>query len=94
MSNPFRKFAPHPLGAAFVGTDVTAFFGDRRSTAEALAFTYPDFKFISLKQTHSDIVVRTPFGDVIPEADAHVTNEKHLALAIRTADCVPVLIHD
>ncbi len=49
---------------------------------------------ITLRQTHSDkaIVVRTPWAkDGQPEGDALVTNIPGLHLAVKTADCVPVL---
>lgn len=94
MADIFRKFEDHDLGSAFEDSLITAFFGDRRSTPEALAMAFPDFQFVGLKQTHSDIVIRTPYEGEPPEGDAHYTKEKKIALVIRTADCVPVLIHD
>jgi polyphenol oxidase len=94
MADMFKKFEPHSLGTVFTNNDVTVFFGDRRSTPEALAAAFPDFNLMGPKQTHSDIIVRTPFGDVQPEGDAHFTTERRIALSIRTADCVPVMIHD
>ncbi|MES2965965.1 MAG: polyphenol oxidase family protein [Bdellovibrionota bacterium] len=95
MSHPFmRKFEEHPLGVAFEDSNVTAFFGDRRSTPDALSLAFPDFTFIGLKQTHSDIVIASPYEGAQPEGDAHFTKAHRVALTIRTADCVPVLIHD
>jgi len=89
-----RALEAHSLGAVFEDADITAFFGDRRSTPDALALAFPDFKFIGVKQTHSDIVIASPYEDDPPEGDAHFTKEKRLALTVRTADCVPVLIYD
>lgn len=94
MVDFFRKFESHALGSVFEDTQVTAFFGDRRSTTDALALAFPDFTFVGVKQTHSDIVIRSPYEGDPPEGDAHFTNQKRLALTIRTADCVPVLIFD
>lgn len=50
------------------------------------------------KQIHGDdiLVAQGGVGTVkaCPDADAYVTNEKGLPIAIRTADCVPVFIYD
>jgi YfiH family protein len=50
------------------------------------------------KQVHGDdiLVVQGGVGTSkgCPDADAYVTNEKNLPIAIRTADCVPVFIFD
>lgn len=50
------------------------------------------------KQIHGDDVLiaeASAFGTKgRPDADAYITNEKHLPIAIRTADCVPVFIFD
>jgi len=50
------------------------------------------------KQIHGDDVLIAK-GDVktskaCPDADAYITDEKNLPIAIRTADCVPVFIFD
>ena len=89
-----RKFEAHPLGTVFEDTLLTAFFGGRLATPDALAMSFPDFEFVFLKQTHSNIVVRSPSREDLPEADAHYTKDRRLALCVRTADCMPVLIHD
>jgi YfiH family protein len=51
---------------------------------------------VFVKQVHSARVetVSTPFAGDRPEADALVTATPGLALAIRTADCAPVLLAD
>jgi YfiH family protein len=50
------------------------------------------------KQVHGDDILAAhgPVESVkdYPDADAFITDEKNLALAIRTADCVPVFIFD
>lgn len=89
-----RKFESHALGAVFEDAVITAFFGNRNSNPEAVSMAFPDYSLISLKQTHSDRVVLSPYEGSAPDADAHYTKQRRIALAIRTADCVPVLIHD
>ena len=50
------------------------------------------------KQIHEDGVIvaqgKASSCSVCPDADAFVTNERGLPIAIRTADCVPVFIYD
>ena len=50
------------------------------------------------KQVHGDVILVAQGGagacKGCPEADAYITNEKNLPIAIRTADCVPVFIFD
>lgn len=53
-------------------------------------------------QTHTDIVRKVGrehcgsglFWEELPECDALITNEPGVALAIFTADCTPILLHD
>ena len=96
-SKLYPGFEPHHLGHVFEDSMVTAFFGHRGADREALLEAFPDFAISSLKQTHSDLVVNATTvirsGDPV-EADAQYTNEKRIALCLRTADCVPILIHD
>lgn len=91
-------FKPHSLGHTFEDADVTVFFGNSLSQPESVQSAFPDFQMIALKQTHSDVIVRSPYKGYAeghaPEADAHYTDQKRLALRIRTADCMPVMIHD
>jgi polyphenol oxidase len=50
------------------------------------------------KQIHGDNILEAQGGvgssKGCPDADAYITNEKDLPIAIRTADCVPVFIFD
>lgn len=93
-SVPDQQPQPHPFGHLHAGEQVSVFFGDRTSSKEALASAFPEFRWINPKQIHSDVVIASPFGDTQPEADAHFTRDRGLALIIRTADCVPVMIHE
>jgi YfiH family protein len=53
-------------------------------------------------QTHTDTVLRVGkaqagsglFAPELPECDGLITNEPGIALAIFTADCTPILLHD
>lgn len=46
------------------------------------------------RQTHSTNVRRVnTFGEV-PDTDAVITSEKGLCIAVKTADCIPILIYD
>jgi copper oxidase (laccase) domain-containing protein len=52
---------------------------------------------VSAEQVHAGIAVPVTGRDKnerIPEADALITKERGLALAIRTADCLPIFILD
>lgn len=78
------------------------FFGDKNSDLPSLRRRHPNASFAFLNQVHSDQIhgvadapAKTPDTFTAcdwPEADAHVTSRKSIALCVRTADCVPVLI--
>ena len=70
---------------------------NRRIVAGSLGFA-PD-KLFGLKQHHSAVAVllsdlANSTDDQRPDADAFVTTRRDVALAILTADCVPVLFAD
>ena len=88
-------YQDHSIGVVYEDSEITVFFGDRRSKPEAVAAAFPDFSLSVLKQTHSDLVVHSPtLGTEPVEADAHFTRSRRVALCVRTADCMPVLIFD
>jgi YfiH family protein len=92
--SPRLSFSAHSLGHTFEDPDVTVFFGNRHSLLNHVALSFPDYQLLSIKQTHSDIVIASPWTEPSPEGDAHFTRERRLAICVRTADCVPVMIHD
>ena len=66
---------------------------NRRSMQEELCID----RFAEVKQIHSDIIIFSPqatgFDEVVQvEADAMATNERKLALMIKTADCQSILV--
>jgi YfiH family protein len=67
---------------------------NRRRAREALS---PDAPLVTLYQIHSaEAVTVTEPWDIAqnPKADAMVTDRKHVALGILTADCAPILLSD
>ena len=50
------------------------------------------YDYALVSQVHGNICLRASKGGLVGEADALVTDQKGLVLAIRTADCVPVLV--
>ena len=66
------------------------FFGNKTGSLEKIRDRFSNLDFRFLKQVHGDLCVESTESEV--EADAHITEEKNLALCIRTADCSPVLI--
>ncbi|MEV6049663.1 peptidoglycan editing factor PgeF [Streptomyces sp. NPDC052107] len=82
------------LGGA-VGDDSEAVRANRDIAAKSLGID-PD-RVVWMNQVHgADVaVVDQPWGErPVPEVDAIVTARRGLALAVLTADCVPVLLAD
>jgi YfiH family protein len=82
------------LGGA-VGDDPGAVRANRDIAAKSLGVD-PD-RVVWMNQVHgADVaVVDEPWGErAVPEVDAIVTARRGLALAVLTADCVPVLLAD
>ena len=71
-----------------------AFFGNRLSTREQIEVAFPALKLVTVRQTHSDLLIESPFVGEPPEADAQWTREFDVSLGIRTADCIPILLLD
>ncbi|WP_432055209.1 peptidoglycan editing factor PgeF [Streptomyces sp. bgisy022] len=82
------------LGGA-VGDDPGAVRANREATAKRL--DVDPARVVWMNQVHGadTAVVDEPWGDrPVPEVDAVVTARRGLALAVLTADCVPVLLAD
>ncbi|MFI0087638.1 peptidoglycan editing factor PgeF [Streptomyces bobili] len=82
------------LGGA-VGDDPGAVRTNRESAAKSLGLDAG--RVVWMNQVHGAgvTVVDGPWGErPVPEADAIVTTERGLALAVLTADCTPVLLAD
>ncbi|WP_418888528.1 peptidoglycan editing factor PgeF [Mycolicibacterium neoaurum] len=77
-----------------VGDDPAAVAANRRRLADALGLAAD--AVVWMNQVHSDrvAVVDGPQGAALPDTDAMVTTTRGLALAVITADCVPVLLAD
>ncbi|MEU6170684.1 peptidoglycan editing factor PgeF [Streptantibioticus parmotrematis] len=82
------------LGGA-VGDDPTAVLANRGLAARALGLD--PAAVVWMNQVHGNDVaaIDAPWGDdPVPAVDAIVTARRGLALAVLTADCVPVLLAD
>lgn len=82
------------LGGA-VGDDPGAVRANREYAARALGLDAA--KVVWMNQVHGNdvAIVAAPWEDrSVPEVDAIVTTRPGLALAVLTADCVPVLLAD
>lgn len=77
-----------------VGDDPAAVAANRARLASSVGL--PPDRVVWMNQVHSDrvAVVDGPSGDPVDSVDALVTRTERLALAVVTADCVPVLLSD
>ena len=46
------------------------------------------------RQTHSTNVCYVDFAGEVPDTDAVITDKAGLCIAVKTADCIPVLLYD
>jgi YfiH family protein len=61
------------------------------------SFQFDQSRIILPKQTHSDriVVITTNYSEqILDETDALITNLTSVCLAVKTADCVPILLFD
>ncbi len=88
-----RPFDTFNLGD-HVGDDPGAVKANRKRLAAAIGLD--EDRLIWMNQVHRDTVVRVdgPRDTPVDDADALVTTTPRLALAVVTADCVPVLLAD
>jgi len=77
-----------------VGDDPAAVAANRKRLAGAIGLA--DDRVVWMNQVHGDrvVVVDGPVPAAVEETDALVTTVPRLALAVVTADCVPVLLAD
>ena len=77
-----------------VGDEPASVAANRERLAAAIGL--PPDRVVWMNQVHSDrvVTVTEPRTDPIDDTDALVTNIPQLALAVVTADCVPVLMSD
>lgn len=77
-----------------VGDDPAAVAANRKRLATAIGFG--DDGVVWMNQVHGDrvVVVDAPIDGSVDATDALVTTTPRLALAVVTADCVPVLMAD
>ncbi|MCK7660111.1 peptidoglycan editing factor PgeF [Corynebacterium antarcticum] len=80
--------------AEHVGDDPAAVTANRERLARSIGL--PPTRIIWMEQLHTPTVtvVRGPWEEPVPATDALVTTVRGLALAVLTADCVPLLISD
>ena len=94
-----EPFADHAITtrtwALGAGTILTGRDGDRAWTELAAALGRP---IVRAHQVHgADVLIRRagdPLPAALPDADIIVSNDPAVAIAIQTADCVPILIAD
>jgi polyphenol oxidase len=85
-----------------VGDDPDRVLENRRRLAAAIGARPQDFVWArqvhgaGVQVVHAGDAGRGAFGldDAVPDADALVTREPGVVLAILTADCVPIVLHD
>lgn len=90
-SAPFNELNVDPLG----GDDTIAVSSNLQKISEVMGFQ--PSRLVSLKQVHGKHVYKAESGGMSErnmEADAAITNAKDIALSIKTADCVPILLID
>ncbi|MFJ8331179.1 peptidoglycan editing factor PgeF [Streptomyces sp. NPDC094437] len=87
-------YAELNLGGA-VGDDPEAVRVNRESAAKSLGLDASSVVWMNQVHGADAVVVDAPWGErPVPEVDALVTARRGLALAVLTADCVPVLLAD
>ena len=77
-----------------VGDDPAAVRANRHTVAAALGL--PESRLVFMRQCHSARVevLEGPWSGAAPDCDGVVTTATDLALAVLSADCVPVLLTD
>ncbi|HRK06229.1 MAG TPA: polyphenol oxidase family protein [Pseudobdellovibrionaceae bacterium] len=71
--------------------NLLVYFGKRQTDRAKLQSLFPDLKWASLEQVHSPTVLLAD-PEIERRGDAHFTATQNLALLIKTADCVPLML--
>lgn len=82
------------LGYTYTDDKTFIFFGHKKSTLDEIKKYYPHYTFRMVHQIHSDICIPSVENSNKIQADSHFTEEKNVALMVKTADCIPILISD
>ena len=109
VCRPVERYASHlfttrrwRLGAAIsASTSTLSMANDAEAWDEvAAAMVVEKSRLARLRQVHGSVVVtyrrgaQPPAEDVLPEADIVISDAPGVALAVQTADCVPVVMID
>lgn len=86
-------FQETDLGFEFRFENTIMFFGKKGCTLAELKKLYTDIEFRTVHQIHSDVTAASSPNSENIQADAHYTQEMNVGLVIKTADCIPLLIH-
>jgi hypothetical protein len=71
--------------------NLLVYFGKRQTDRAQLQSLFSDLKYASLEQIHSPTVLLAD-PKIERRGDAHFTATQNLALLIKTADCVPLML--
>jgi YfiH family protein len=98
---PLAALAPHYFSTRELAMDGTGVRDQESWNVLAGALGVPSEALVRMRQVHGAAVFETAAGDLPPsrdadwpEADIAISCHPSLALCVRTADCVPVLIAD
>ncbi|MBU0974215.1 polyphenol oxidase family protein [Patescibacteria group bacterium] len=77
---------------------ITKFIGKAITVGKILNYErLKKFSYVGMEQTHSENFIEIfeveKNKQVIPNVDALITAKKNILLAVKTADCLPILIH-
>ncbi len=81
------------LGFELKTKNTLIFFGKKDCSLENLKQHYKNIEFRTVHQTHSDIIIQSLRESESIQADAHYTQEMNVGLVVKTADCIPLMIH-
>jgi YfiH family protein len=86
------SFDEQELGFQVIENDFIVFFGKHLAQINNLRKKFPYLDFASVKQVHGDEIVHcTNAGLDLMTADGIHSNLSKVALAVKTADCIPIL---